>query len=536
MGQRTQKGVEPLLPYIATANQFVFHSTSVKLRLAISVGANGLRAMIVFATGLLIARALEPAGYGDLMFLLGSFMAIRSLLDLGSSNAFFTFLSKRARGRHFYQTYFLWLALQYTATSVMVGLILPSSIFDRIWLGQNREIVLLAFAAVFLQQQVWQTVVQIGEAMRKTVKVQLMNLAVALTYLTAVSLGMEYGRLSVELVLLILIGQYIAAVIVACRLLRKDMEDPIEEEKSSMGILRDYWHYCKPMVVLALVGFAYDFANKWMLQKFGGAAQQGFFQIAYQFSAVSLFATTSILNVFWKEVAHAWEMQDRARISILYRKVSRGLVMLGACVSGLLLPWSEQIVSIFLGSLYVQGWPVLAVMLLYPIHQSMGQIGGAMLLASGQTQRYMFVSVATMLISIPVTYVLLAPATGGWLLGLEMGALGMACQLVVLGIVSVNVQAWVVAKYGGWKFDWAFQAVGIPLMVGLGFLAKTGVGLFWNLEMSEKNELIIPFFIASILFSAGVTFLIWWHPWLIGVEREKIVELLEKQMRRCFFV
>ena len=75
----------------------VLHSTSVKLRLVVSVGSNALRALISFFTGLLIARALNPAGYGDLMFLLGSFVAIRSLLDMGSSSAFFTFLSQRSR-------------------------------------------------------------------------------------------------------------------------------------------------------------------------------------------------------------------------------------------------------------------------------------------------------------------------------------------------------------------------------------------------------------------------------------------------------
>jgi O-antigen/teichoic acid export membrane protein len=480
---------------------------------------------------MLIARALDPAGYGDLMFLLGSFMAIRSLLDLGSSNAFFTFLSKRARGRRFYQTYFFWLAFQFTATSVLVGLIIPSSIFDRIWLGHNREIVLLAFVAAFMQQQVWQTVVQIGEAMRKTVKVQFMNLAVALMYLTVVLLALEYGRLSVELILLILIGQYVVAAVAAYRFLEKDIESPLVDEKSTKEILRDYWQYCKPMFALALVAFTYDFANKWMLQKFGGATQQGFFQIANQFAAVSLFATTSILNVFWKEIAHAWEIHDHARVAMLYRRVSRGLVMLGACISGLLLPWSEQIVSIFLGSAYAHAWPVLAIMLLYPIHQSMGQIGGTMLLASGQTHRYMFVSVATMLVSIPVTYILLAPTMGVWLPGLEMGAMGMASQMVLLGIVSVNVQAWVIARDGGWEFDWVFQIVGIPMMIGIGVAVKYLVGKLWVLENAGMHELLAPVIVMSGAYLLIVMTVIWQFPWMVGLEHSEIKRIVKRLSR-----
>ena len=248
----------------------VLHSTSVKLRLIVSVGSNAVRAMIGFITGLVIARALNPAGYGDLMFLLGSFVAIRSLLDMGSSSAFFTFLSQRARGRRFYWVYLFWLALQFVATLMLLWLIIPSSLFEKVWLGHDREIVLLAFAAAFMQQQVWQTVGQIGEARRKTVKVQLMNLAVALLYFMMILLVSIYGHLSVEKILLILLGQYVAATAFAYQFLRNDWAAVPTEENSSGEIIGDYWKYCRPLVVLSFVSFAYDFADKWMLQKFGG--------------------------------------------------------------------------------------------------------------------------------------------------------------------------------------------------------------------------------------------------------------------------
>ncbi len=503
----------------------MLHSTSVKLRLAVSIGSNALRALISFATGLIIARTLNPAGYGDLMFLLGSFVAIRSLLDMGSSSAFFTFLSQRARGRRFYLVYFSWLSFQFIATLALLWLVIPASLFEKVWLGHDREVVMLAFVAAFMQQQVWQMVGQIGEAMRKTVKVQLMNLAGALLYFMVILLGSVYGQLSVEKILLILVGQYVAATVVAYLFLRDVGVMSQIEKKSLNEILWDYWKYCKPLVALALVSFAYDFADKWMLQKFGGAAQQGYFQIANQFAAVSLLATTSILNVFWKEIADAWEKQDRARVAMLYRKVSRGLVMLGAIISGLLLPWSEQIVNIFLGEAYVNAWPVLAVMLLYPIHQSMGQIGGTMFLASRQTHRYMLVGIAMMLVSIPVSYFMLASATDGWLPGLEMGALGMAYKMVALGIVSVNIQAWVIARYGGWKFDWVFQVVGIPMMIAAGFIAKTLSVWIWNIESVGMVGLVVPVTIAAIIYACFVIAIIGWLPWLIGADRAAIANL-----------
>jgi len=203
------------------------------------------------------------------------------------------------------------------------------------------------------------------------------------------------------------------------------------EETTSIEIFKEYRKYCHPLILLALVSFAYDFADKWMLQKFGGSIQQGYFQISSQFAAVSILATSSILNVFWKEIAEAWEKKDRKMMANLYLKISRGLVMLSVIVSGLLIPWTKEIINILLGATYANAWSVLAIMLLYPIHQSMGQIGGALLLATGQTHKYMFVSIAMMIISIPVSFFY-------WR------------QLIILGFQDFKWRRW------GWHTKWFF--------------------------------------------------------------------------------
>jgi O-antigen/teichoic acid export membrane protein len=498
-------------------------STSVKKRLLVSIGSNGIRTAMSFFTGLLIARALNPSAYGDLMFLLGSFVTIRSLLDMGSASAFFTALSRNARGNRFYLFYFLWLTLQFVLTLLLVAVLIPTGVFEKIWLGHNREIVALAFLASFMQQQVWQTIGQIGEAKRKTIKVQFLNLVVAIAYLGMVSILSVYRGISVENILLLLIAQYGLATLFSFWILREKEAQAIEEEKSSFKqILGEYKVYCQPLIALSIVSFSYGFADKWMLQRFGGAAQQGYFQIASQFSVISLLATSSILSVFWKEVAAAWTQKDTKRVAKLYHKANRGLVMLGAMLTGLMLPWSEQIVSIFLGPAYLHAWPVLAIMFLYPIHQSMGQIGSTMFFASGQTKKYMLVSSFVMLVSMPVSYFMLAPASGAPVPGFGLGAIGMAAKMVLLGMISVNIQAWVIARHCGWKLDWLFQVVGIPLMLGLGYLAKALAGFFWDLQIVSLAALIMPVVFAGLIYVLSVIAVIWLFPWFIGMERGEL--------------
>ena len=488
--------------------------------------SNVLRAIVGFVTSVVIARALNPAGYGDLMFLLGSFVAIRSLLDMGSSNAFFTFLSQRVRGKRFYGAYFLWLVFQFAATLALIGLFFPTTLLEKIWIGHNRELILLAFVATFIQQQLWQTVGYVGEAMRKTVLVQIMNLTVALVYLAVVLLVAKFDQLTVEKVLFVLVVQYAVATALAYKFLKVDQSNLLLAEKSFVEIFKEYWAYCKPLFLVTLVSFSCEFADKWLLQKFGGATQQGYFQIASQFAAVSLLATISILNIFWKEIANSWAKQDLVRVAMLYRKVNRGLVLLGAMISGFLFPWSEQIVVICLGEDYAKSWPIFAVMLLYPIHQSMGRIGTTMFLACGQTHRHMLITISMLLIFMPASYIVLAPSSGEWLSGLEMGAFGMACKMVVMGIVAVNIQAWVIARYAGWKFDWTFQIVGIPIMMLLGFAAKSLVETLWSLKNVSIDGLLVPVIAACFLYVFMALAVVWWLPWLIGSDREDLVQYL----------
>jgi O-antigen/teichoic acid export membrane protein len=510
----------------------MLNSTSPKTRFLVSVGANLIRGIIGFVSGLLVARGLGPSSYGDFAFLMGSFAAILSLLEMGTSNAFFTFLSRCSQGSVFFLTYFIWVGFQFAISLLIVGWIIPDLLFQKIWLGHDRGVALVALVASFIMQQVWQIVTQIGESMSKTVRVQLLNLCIAITYLVIVVLLTVLEIINLTNIFMLIIGQYIVATFVAYWVFGGNQIGRDAEYKSLKQIAKEYWEYCKPLIMISIFVFIYSFADKWLLQNYGGSVQQGYFQIANKFTLVSMLATTSMLSVFWKEIAHSWENQDLARVKRLYQKVSRGLVILGAIISGLLIPWSEQIVTLVLGTAYVKAWPVLALMLLYPVHQSLGQIGGVMLLARGQTKIFMYLAVGSTSVSLPITYIMLAPTAD---YGLDMGAFGMALKMVLLGVVTVNIQAWVIARYSGWKFDWVFQAVGIPLLIMLGYCVKFLIGLFWNFGNISVANLIIPVLLNFLIYTLFVLWIIWLLPWLVGLEKNDFKNMFELLRRRIIW-
>ena len=122
----------------------------IRNRFLFTIGTNFLRSLMSFTTGVLLARLLGPASYGNMAFLLGSFMGILSLLNMGSSSAFFTFMSQRTRSKRFVWSFFCWIAFQLLATLIVVGLLFPDEWVENIWLGQELSLVLLSFVSMFI--------------------------------------------------------------------------------------------------------------------------------------------------------------------------------------------------------------------------------------------------------------------------------------------------------------------------------------------------------------------------------------------------
>lgn len=504
-------------------------ATSVRTRFLFSVASNTTRATLGLVSGLLIARALDPSGYGDLTFLLGSFIATKSLLDLGSANAFFTLISQRPRRREFYALYFGWQAAQFFLMAAFIALLCPARLLNWIWLGNHREVVLVAFLAVFAQQQLWQTVSQIGESSRQSVRIQVLNFSIAVVHLLLVSICLITRLISINVVFWLMVAEYAGASVISSYFLRDLSSTDPNEGFDLAATIREFWKYCKPLTALSVVTFIYFFADRWLLQHFGGGRQQGFYQISSQFAAVSLLATTSILSIFWKEIAEAQARGDAARVARLYRRVLRGLVMVSAVLSGLLIPWTHELVGIFLGRAYAMAAPVLALMFLYPIAQSMGQINGTMFLASGETRAYSIFTIVTMLISVPISYFIQAPRSGELLPGLGLGAIGMGIKMVVLAFISVNVEGWIIARINRWSFDWMFQIVGIATTVLVGYLCHSLTILLWPVAAGVVTLALLPeFLFCAVLYVLIMAGFLWVFPSVGGMDKIELLALSQR--------
>src|SRR5205085_11226320 len=122
---------------------------------------------------------------------------------------------------------------------LFLALLAPDAFIARVWLGHDRGIVLLAFAATFIMTQIWGAVGQMGEALRKTVVVQMAGAAQALIHTALIAFLAATGRLNVPVIMVILAGEYLAiAWLLAPGFVRKNMQQQARD--SAPGDLAEF--------------------------------------------------------------------------------------------------------------------------------------------------------------------------------------------------------------------------------------------------------------------------------------------------------
>jgi O-antigen/teichoic acid export membrane protein len=495
--------------------------TNIRGRFLYTIAANLARSALSFATGLLVARWLEPTKYGTMAFLLGTFLGVRQLLDMGTSAAFFTFLSQKAQSRRFVFAYFAWLGLQFLVTLLVVGLLFPDDWIHSIWRGEHRSLVLLAFTAAFMQGSTWPIVQQAGEAVRKTVLVQFCGVAIAAVHFVAVLILWQCGVFGMYAVFAAIALEHVLASIFVLTRLDYLASPPTAGPAASLpSVLKKYLNYCAPLIPYAWLGFANEFCDRWLLQAYGGSVQQAYYAVGAQFAGIALIATTSVLRIFWKEIAEAHFNQDHARIERLYRRVSRLLFLIGALIAGFLIPWSKELLQLALGANYTRGAPALAIMFLYPVHQSMGQICGTMLYATERVGLQVTIGICTMLGGMGLTYLALAPPSAS-IPGFGLGSEGLAWKMVVTQIVAVNITSFVISRVCRWRFDWLFQPLSLSCALALGY----GAHIFAT-KLVIASQIVAQIVIGGTMHVMLCSLLVLSFPQLAGMQRNEFLENL----------
>ena len=91
--------------------------------------------------------------------------------------------------------------------------------------------------------------------------------------------------------------------------------------------------------------------------------------------------------------------------------------------------------------------------------------------ATGKTKIQSVIGIVFMIVSMVVAYIMMAPPDA-LIPGFNLASTGLAWKMVGIQIVKVNVVIWIISRQFGWKFDWSFQVVSVPILFTLAYLSK----------------------------------------------------------------
>lgn len=479
---------------------------SILERFSVTLLANLVAAATAFMASVYIARHLGAASYGNFTFLLATFAAINGAVDLGVSNAAYTFLSKGEDLLRHMRLYFFWLFGRVLMVCAAIGLLLPQSILENFWPGYDREILALAFLGSFSLGPLRQFIIHIAESGRRTFFIQTALAIIAVAHLIIVlALGIA-KVMSLKALFTAVVAEHIALALAARWYLRDMKSERPPMIEPMIATMRKYAHYCTPFLFYTVIAFVYEFSERWLLQLFGGSVQQGFFSISAKVSLIPLLATTSLINIIWKEIAEAEQKGDKKKVISLFRRSSRALFFIAAATGTFIIPHSRPILVRLVGPEYAGAESILALLMLYPMFQTLGQLNATYFLATEDTKTHVAINTTAIILALPATYFLLAPLDAA-VPGLSLGAMGLAIRWTLWNIAAVSVQSYIVARRQGTSSEILHPLFILTLFIALAFLSKaTGelicLGLTTHFrDLAVIAASLIPYGIATALFA-----------------------------------
>jgi O-antigen/teichoic acid export membrane protein len=425
-------------------------------------------------TGVLLARFLGADDYGTLVFLIATSISLKQLLDLGSSSAFFTFLSQETRSIKFIFQFLTFFFVKYFLLSLAILFIMPTVWLSKVWLGNSALIIVVALIAISMQNDFWQIASQLLESQRKTTKAQLFFVTFQLIHFFCIFILFYEKQLTVFNYLILIGLLWLVAGVIAIVNYK-----PIQHSYASLSKapgISDYINYCLPIAPVILITFIGEFLDRWMLQNWAGSRQQAYFSVSAQIASISLLMTASFIKIFWKEVAeefHNGNIQEALELYLMARKI---IFFGGVFIAAIFIPWTSEILVFLFGDTYLLAGTALIFLMIYSIHQSIGQIDSAFLMASGKTNIGFGVNMWLIPIGLFISYIFISKFNFQ-LGGFDLGAAGLAMKMVIIQLMTVNIIGINIQKKFNIKFSYLDQLQIFAVFIFLGITIK-GVLIF----------------------------------------------------------
>ena len=423
-----------------------------------------------------VPRALGPADYGRFEFISANFKLIMDTFTIQVPTAFFNWVSSKGHKEdtdaatsvtlYFVSSAFLLFA-------VVIAVSVATGFHSKLWPEVSPPYLWEAFGLV-LAAFSFQLCTYLADGRALTIGLEKVRLVQNIGKTVICLILVWFGLMNLHayfFLQILLMG--LAALFTSIWLYRKKAFTlkVLKLWQFSPAEIARYFSFLKnfihPLVILLAVGFFFGYFDRWFLQLIAGSSEYGYFGLSERLGAVAFIFTSAMTPLLTREFAFAYGEMDKARLKQLFDRI-KIFLFIAVTTSCFLSINSTAIVKIIGGEKFKEAVIPIAIMALYPIHQTFGQLSAALMIATGQTSLYAKIAIVCILASVPITYFLMAPGT--YLIpGLGLGAPGLAVKLVSVNIIATNLQLYYNTKFLGISFrKWLvlqFKIIGIIYVI-----------------------------------------------------------------------
>lgn len=506
---------------------------SLKKRYFFKLLTNLIGLAVSGVTQAIIPRGLGPKAYGDFTFLTNFFTQLVGFLDMGTSIAFYTKLSQRSREAAMVSFYLYFSGI--ISVAIIIFLVITThKAYTYRWIWPDQKIFYIYLGAVwgiftwFLQVLIMMMdayAVTVSSEIARTLQ-KLLGLALIILLFSSQQLNLTSLFFYHYLILAFLAAALIWIMGQKGYSLKQTRILPWDQIKV---YIKEFYPFCQPLFIYALVGLLVNIFDRWLLQFYGGSIEQGFYGLSYQIGAICFLFTSAMTPLITRELAIAFDKEDLGRMAHLFRRYIPLLYGIAAYFSCFIAVQAHKVIYIMGGKHFSGAYLAVAIMALYPLHQTYGQLSGSVFFATGQTALYRNIGIVFMLLGIPVTYFLIAPGDKS---GLDAGATGLAVKMVMLQFIVVNVQLYFNARLLRLRF-WRYvghQVVSVGCLLAVALLVTLWVD---KMMLPSRDKVVSGFLLAGALYTIMVMVMSYFQPALFGLHRQDMQSLAQLVREKC---
>jgi len=468
-----------------------------------------------------IMRGLGPRTYGDFGFLSNFFGQITGLFDMGTSTGFYTKLSQR-QSEFGLISFYLGLYAGFASTMLLVFLaaIHLTGLYQIVLPGQGLFFIYLAAIWAILNFGI-EILNKMADAYGMTVSTEIARMVQRALGLAVIVVLFLLSRLSLTTLFLYHYSLFafigVAIVYILGRgghSLRRSWRLTIPRIKAYS---KEFYVYCHPLVIASAVASIVGILDRWMLQEFGGSAQQGYFTFAYKIGAVYFMVSSAMIPLVMREFAIAFSNSDLTKMAALFRRHVPLFYSITAYIACFGVVEADNVALFMGGGQYFRAIVPVVIMSIFPVYQVLWQFNASVFYATGRTRLYRNIGIINNIVGLLVSYILMAPSNR---LGMGFGATGLAIKMVVFTIIAVNVRFYFNARLLNLDF---LRYVIHQVLVVVCFLSIAAVSrLAMDRGLGLSERVVTSFILAGTFYTGVVMILVFFCPSRFGLNREDL--------------